>query len=134
MLQRWTDNAIAVVRMIIGAFMIYHGSEIFNPEIMQRYYQMLGDMKMSNAVFLSKFGKACELAAGILLTTGLFTRIGAIIMAGAMSFITFGIGDGRVYMEEQHPFMFVLFAFIFFFDGGKKWSLDSMLFRKKALQ
>lgn len=132
MLQNWTDNVIAIVRIIVGAFMIYHGSELFRPEIMERYYQMLGDMKMSNAVFLSKFGKACELAAGILLTTGLFTRLGAVIMAGAMSFITFGIGEGRVYMEEQHPFMFVLFALIFFFDGGKKWSLDSFIFRKKA--
>jgi putative oxidoreductase len=131
MLQNWTDNAIATVRIIVGAFMIYHGAEIFNPEIMQRYYQMLGDMKMSNAVFMSKFGKACELIAGILITLGLFTRIGALIMAGAMSFITFGIGDGRVYMEEQHPFMFVLFAFLFFFDGGKKWSLDSLIFSKK---
>ena len=132
MLQNWTDNVIAIVRIIVGAFMIYHGSELFRPEIMERYYQMLGDMKMSNAVFLSKFGKACELAAGILLTTGLFTRLGAVIMAGAMSFITFGIGEGRVYMEEQHPFMFVLFALIFFFDGGKKWSLDNFIFRKKA--
>lgn len=131
MLHKWTDNAIAIVRIIVGAFMIYHGSELFQPEIMQRYYQMLGDMKMNNAVFLSKLGKSFELIAGILLTTGLFTRIGALIMAGTMSFITFGIGEGRVYMEEQHPFMFILFAFIFFFDGGKKWSLDNLLFRKK---
>ena len=131
MLQNWTDNAIAIVRIIIGAFMVYHGAEIFNPEIMQRYYQMLGDMKMSNAVFMSKFGKACELVAGILIMLGLFTRIGALIMAGAMSFISFGIGEGRVYMEEQHPFMFVLFAFIFFFVGGKKWSLDNLIFRRR---
>lgn len=132
MLQNSTDNVIAIVRMIVGAFMIYHGSEVFNPEIMNRYYEMLGNMKMGDAVFLSKFGKTCELVAGILLTTGLGTRIGALIMAGAMSFITFGIGDGRVYMEEQHPFMFVLFALIFFFDGGKKWSLDNLIFRKKV--
>jgi putative oxidoreductase len=131
MLQNWTGNAIAIVRIIVGAFMVYHGAEIFNPEIMQRYYQMLADMKMSNAVFLSKLGKSCELVAGILLTTGTLTRIGALVMAGTMSFITFSLGEGRVYMEEQHPFMFVLFAFIFFFDGGKKWSLDSMLFRRK---
>lgn len=112
--------------------MIYHGSEIFNPEIMKRYYEMLGNMKIGDAVLLSKFGKTCELVAGILLLTGFATRIGALIMAGAMSFITFGIGDGRVYMEEQHPFMFVLFALIFFVDGGKKWSLDNLIFRKKA--
>ena len=32
MLQKWTDSAIAVVRIIIGVFMIYHGIEIFSEE------------------------------------------------------------------------------------------------------
>jgi putative oxidoreductase len=55
-----------------------------------------------------------------------------VIMAGTMTFITFIIGSGTFYYEDQHPFMFVLCAFIFFFDGGKKWSLDSLIFRKRA--
>lgn len=132
MLQKWTDNAIALVRIIVGGFMIYHGAEIFSQEKMDGYEKFLmNDIKMNNPVILSYLGKALELIAGILLVTGLFTRVGALLMAAAMSFITFRIGEGRVYMEEQHPFMFVLFAIIFFFDGGKKWSLDQLLFRKK---
>lgn len=131
MFQRWTDNAIATARIIVGAFMMYHGAEIFSQEKMDGYEKFLkNDIKMGNAVIMSYIGKGFELLAGTLLLTGLFTRAGALLMAGTMSFITFRIGDGRVYMEEQHPFMFVLFALIFFFDGGKKWSLDSMLFKK----
>jgi len=131
MFQRWTDNAIAVTRIIVGAFMIYHGAEIFSQEKMDGYEKFLtNDIKMGNAVMLSYMGKASELLAGTLLVTGLFTRAGAVLMAGTMSFITFFIGSGRVYMEEQHPFMFVLFALIFFFDGGKRWSLDNLLFKK----
>ena len=132
MLQNWTDNAIAFVRIIVGGFMIYHGAEIFSQEKMDGYEKFLtNDIKMGNAVFMSYLGKAIELIAGTLLVTGLFTRVGALLMAGAMSFITFRIGEGRIHMEEQHPFMFVLFAIIFFFDGGKKWSLDQLIFRKK---
>lgn len=132
MLQKWTDNAIALVRIIIGAFMLYHGAEIFSHEKMDGYEKFLkNDIKMNNPVFMSYLGKTLELIAGTMLVAGLFTRAGALLMAGAMSFITFRIGDGRIYMEEQHPFMFVLFAIIFFFDGGKKWSLDQLLFRKK---
>ena len=132
MLRNWTDNAIAIVRIIVGAFMIYHGAEVFNPELMNGYETRLTEMKMSNPAFQAYAGKIAELLAGILLTSGLFTRIGAVIMGGTMTFITFIIGSGKFYYEDQHPFMFVLCAFIFFFDGGKKWSLDSLIFRKRA--
>jgi putative oxidoreductase len=132
MLRNWTDNAIAIVRIIVGAFMIYHGAEVFNPELMKGYETRLTEMKMSNPALQAYTGKVAELVAGILLTSGLFTRIGAVIMAGTMTFITFIIGSGKFYYEDQHPFMFVLCAFIFFFDGGKKWSLDSLIFRKRA--
>ena len=131
MLQRWTDNAIAIVRIIIGGFMVYHGFEIFSQEKMQGYEKFLGDMKMSNALFMSYIGKGCELVAGLFLVSGFMTRAAALLMAITLGFITFVIGDGRVYMEEQHPFMFVLFAFIFFFDGGKKWSVDNLVRKRK---
>ena len=123
-----------VVRIITGAFMIYHGSEIFSLELMKGYETRLAEMKMSHAALQAYIGKLAELLSGIFLALGLFTRVGAVIMAGTMTFITFVIGSGKFYYEDQHPFMFVLLAFIFFFDGGKKWSLDNMLFRKKVLQ
>ena len=129
MLQKSTDTAIAIVRIVLGVFMIIHGIEVFSPEKMQRYF----DFFKSGGEFMAYGGKTLELVAGILLTLGLFTRVGALITAGAMTFITFGIGHGRFYMEDQHPFMFVLVAFILFFDGGKKWSLDNVLFRKKRI-
>jgi putative oxidoreductase len=131
MWQKWTGKAIAIVRIIIGAFMVYHGIEIFDSEKMAGYEKFLtNDIKMGNAVFMSFLGKSCELIAGFLLILGLFTRVAAVLMAITMSIITFRIGQGRVYMEEQHPFMFVLFALIFFVDGGSKWSLDNVFFRK----
>lgn len=135
MLQKSTDTAIAIVRIVVGIFMIIHGIEIFSEEKMKGYDDFFTkDLHMSNAVFISYAGKALEFLAGIFLTFGLFTRLGALIMFGAMSFITFGVGQGRFYMEDQHPFMFVLIAFILFFDGGKKWSLDNLIFKKRRVQ
>ena len=128
MLQKWTDNAIAIVRIIIGIFMIIHGIEIFSHEKMQTYLSW----KIRGPVILPYIGKAGELLAGIMLFLGLFTRLGALIMAATMTGITFIVGQGRFYMEDQHPFLFVLFAVIFFFDGGRKWSLDNLLFRKRT--
>lgn len=134
MLQKYTPIAIAIVRITVGIFMIIHGIEIFSAEKMKGYYDWFTkDFSMTNATFISYSGKAMELAAGIMITFGLFTRLGALIMAGAMSFITFGIGQGRFYMEDQHPFMFVLLAIIIFFDGGQKWSLDNLIFKRKKV-
>ncbi|MBL7698192.1 MAG: DoxX family protein [Chitinophagaceae bacterium] len=131
MLQRSTDTAIAIVRIIVGCFMIIHGKEIFDAEIMSRYPDMMPKINIGSPVVMSYFGKTAELLSGILLFLGLFTRAGAVLMAGTMAFITFMVGQGRFYMEDQHPFMFVLLAFIFFFDGGKKWSLDNLIFKKR---
>lgn len=129
MLQKSTDTAIAIVRIVVGIFMIIHGVEIFSPEKMKGYF----DFFKSSGEFMAYGGKTLELVAGILLTFGLFTRPGAVIMAGAMGFITFAVGSGRFYMEDQHPFMFVLIAFILFFDGGKKWSLDNIIFKRNRI-
>ena len=86
MLQKWTDNAIAVVRIIIGVFMIYHGIEIFSEEKMKGYEKFLGDdLKMSNAVLLSYIGKAMELVAGVCLTLGFLTRPASLLMAAALA-------------------------------------------------
>jgi putative oxidoreductase len=49
-----------------------------------------------------------------------------------MAYITFKIGHGKFWYEDQHPFMFVLFGLLFFFTGPGKWSLDHVLFKPKA--
>ncbi|WP_373549454.1 hypothetical protein [Haliscomenobacter sp.] len=69
--------------------------------------------------------------AGILLTLGLLTRVGALICIGTLAYITFFVGHGKFWYEDQHPFMFVLFGVLFFFMGPGKWSLDALLFPNK---
>ena len=76
-------------------------------------------------------GKTTELMAGIFLLFGLLTRVGAILLMGALSYITFFVGHGRFWYEDQHPFMFVLFGLLFLFTGPGAWSIDALLFKKK---
>ena len=127
---RWKDNGLAIVRMIVGSFMIYHGFEVFDHVKMDNYIKWFTDIKMDYKEFVAYSGKSLELIAGILLFFGCLTRIGALIMGFAMLFITFRIGEGRVYMEEQHPFLFVVFAFLFFICGPGNWSVDKIISRK----
>lgn len=123
-------QGIALVRIIVGALVVYHGQEVFNPELMNGY--MTWDtFDKSNARLLVYLGKSSELIAGIFLLLGLFTRIGALITIGTLSYITFFIGHGRFWYEDQHPFMFVLFGLLFLFTGPGAWSIDALIFKKR---
>ncbi len=118
------------MRIIVGALLIYHGIEVFSPEIMKGYLDW--DMfKGSSGKLKVYVGKSSEFIAGILLFLGLLTRPCAILIIGTFSYITFFVGQGRFWYQEQHPFMFVLFGLLFLFTGPGAWSVDEILFKKK---
>jgi putative oxidoreductase len=123
------DSALGVLRIIIGLMMVYHGQEVFNRELMEGYAKW-DIFKDKAAVFMVYAGKSSEFVAGLLLTFGLWTRVAAMILSGTMLYITFFVGHGRFWYEDQHPFMFVLFGVLFFFLGPGRWSLDAYLQKK----
>jgi putative oxidoreductase len=61
---------------------------------------------------------------------GFLTRAGALIAMGTLSYVTFFVGHGRFWYEDQHPFMFVLFGLMFIFTGPGAWSVDALIFKK----
>ena len=124
------EKGIAIVRIIIGALLIYHGQEVFNPEIMNGYLQW-DTFKNPGSKFMVYAGKSSELISGLLLFFGLLTRVGAVIAMGTLSYVTFFVGHGKFWYEDQHPFMFVLFGLTFLFTGPGAWSLDGLLFGKE---
>ena len=120
----WGNHGLGVVRIIVGLLMVYHGHEVFRPDIMKSYLEW--DMfKGTGGTFKIYAGKGAELIAGISLTLGFYTRIGAMLLTGALGFITFFVGNGRFWYEDQHPFMFVLFGILFFTMGPGSFSLDA---------
>jgi putative oxidoreductase len=122
------DTGIGIARIFVGAFMIYHGWEVFDRNKMNEYTKWMVDMKLYAPSFFAYLGKTIELVTGVFLVLGLFTRIVVIPLGLTMVFICFAIGKGRIFMEEQHPFLFVLFSLLFFFTGAGRWSIDNLLF------
>ena len=126
----WQTGGLTLVRWAVGAFLIYHGCEIFNEAIINKYLQW-EQFKTSNGKFLVYCGKSAELISGILFVLGLFTRIACLLIIGVMCYITFFLGKGIIWYDDQHPFLFVLLALVFFFTGPGNFSLDKMIFNKK---
>lgn len=127
----WPDSGLAFIRIIVGSFMIYHGWEVFNAEKMKPYFDWDAFKGFSSPVFIVYFGKTAELVAGIFLTIGLFTRLASLVLIFTMLYVSFFVGHGKVWYEDQHPFMFVLLGLLFFFMGPGKLSVDQLLFKNK---
>ena len=122
----WQSNGLFLIRIIFSVFLLIHGMEVFDSEKMKGYTSW--DTFKASTV-MPYVGKVAEFIAGILLLFGFFTRLACLIIIGTFSYITFFVGKGKFWMDDQHPFLFVLLALVFFFTGAGKFSLDYRLFK-----
>ena len=129
----WRDRGLAIVRIITGFFLAFHGWELFSAEKMQGYMDWAMFKNSSMGSVMAYGGKLAELIAGILLFIGLFTRFAALLTILTMGYIAFFIGNGKVWYEDQHPFMYVLLGMVFLFCGPGGWSLDRIISNKKTV-
>jgi putative oxidoreductase len=126
----WQQTGLVFVRIITGLLMAYHGWEIFDSAKMADYAKWEVIQTLPAPQVMVYVGKVLELITGVCFVLGIFTRISALLMALNMLFICFKVGNGRFYYEDQHPFLFVLLALVFFFTGPVKWSLDQLWTKK----
>ena len=123
----WQDNGLFLIRLMLAIFLIIHGLEVFDPEKMKNYS---GWETFKSSSAMPYIGKIAEFVAGILLLLGLFTRLACILVIGTFGYITFFVGKGKFWMDDQHPFLFVLLALVFIFTGPGNFSLDKIIFKK----
>ncbi len=122
------QTGLAVIRIITGFLMLYHGLEIFDSVKMNEYLKWDVIQKLPTPHMMIYLGKTIELVGGAFFIIGLFTRLMALLMTLNMFFICFFIGNGKFYYEDQHPFIFGLLTLVYFFTGGVRWYLDIHLF------
>src|ERR1700733_6004148 len=115
------NRAIACIRIIVGVSMIYHGRESFEPAKIAEYAGWDVFKHLAAPSFPVYLGKISELVAGSLLLLGLLTPLASLLLCGTMLYISFFIGHGKIWYEDQYPFLFALLALVFFFIGPGAW-------------
>lgn len=116
------EKGLAVVRIIAGVLMAYHGLEVFDRSLMAEYAGWDVIKKLPAPEGMAYLGKGLELVTGLLLALGLFTRLSGLLIMVNMLFICFFIGNGKFWYGDQHPFLFALIGFLFFMTGPGAWS------------
>lgn len=127
------EGGIAIVRVITGLLLVYHGWEVFDATKMNEYAGWDSLKNTPAPLLMTYLGKGGELLVGMMLVLGLLTRLASLLLTGIMAYIIFFIGHGKIWYEDQHPFLFVLLAVVFFVSGSGRWSVDAQLgFGKKT--
>lgn len=115
---------IDFVRIFCGGIIFYFGLEIRNPEAMAGYTEWLTDVGMRYPAFMAQLGKFTELAGGLLLTIGLFTRLASLLLILPMAVVTFIMLKGD--LSNSAFFLFLHFV-TFLILGSGRLSLDHLI-------
>ena len=127
----WQNNGLAILRIITGAFMAYHGSEMFDRKAMLPYLEWDVIKSLPVPETMLYFGKGLEFVSGIVLYSvclqGLLLCLWQLICCSfALKLVMENFG-----MKISILSFFALLALVFFFTGPVKWSLDKIWFSRK---
>lgn len=131
LIDNCTPGALSLLRVIAGYLYLQHGTaKLLHVPHLQMFDQL-------RPLSLDGFAGMLEIAGGLLVLLGLFTRPSAFILSGEMAVAYFAVHDrqGNFFTpvlnggEEA-----VLYCFIFLFfaaAGGGPWSVDALLAHKR---
>jgi putative oxidoreductase len=124
-LEKYDGQFYFVFRVLVGLLFAQHG--------LQKLFGLLGGNQAA-AFSLMWFAGVIELFGGVLIAVGLLTRIVALIGGVEMlvAFFKAHAPQGLIpIMNKGEPALLFFAAFLVIIaQGAKKWSLDSLVFKK----
>jgi len=116
--------ALSVLRAVAGALLLYHGFELFDRSIIDKYLSWEKIQRLPMPEIMVYAGKAMELLGGLMLVLGWKTRIAAAGVCVVMLFIAFYLGRGIIWYDDQHPFLLALICGYLVITGSGSIAID----------
>ena len=107
---------------------MFHGWQLFETHDMNVFADLLFNMAIPFPEAMAYTGKLVELTAGFFLILGLFTRLMTALLFITFLLIAFGLGEGKIFTDNQLPFLYAMISLTFFFTGAGRLSVDFILF------
>ncbi len=127
MLGRVAPYVLSVLRIMAALLFLQHG--------LSKFFGFPQPTPLPHPFELAWFAAIIEVAGGILVTLGLFTRAAALIMSGEMAVAYFLVhAPHGFYPILNHGEPAILFCFVFLylvFAGAGPWSLDALIWRRR---
>jgi putative oxidoreductase len=123
---KWQPQVLSILRIVTGLLFLEHGTG--------KYLDFPHLPQVPPTWSMAGVSGMLELAGGILMVIGLFSRPVAFLLSGNMAIAYFYAHQPRAFfpmLNAGEPA--ILFSFIFlylFFAGPGPWSLDAMMKRK----
>jgi len=124
--NRYADPVYSILRIVVGLLFACHGAT-----------KVLGFPASQYGPATSSLGLVSgwiELICGLMVTLGLFTRLGAFLASGEMAVAYFMFSAGRGFFPIANggeAAVFYCFGFFYIiFRGSGPWSIDCLLKRK----
>jgi putative oxidoreductase len=127
---RFASCGITVLRIVVGIVFILHGYQklfVYHPSGVASSFSKMGLPAPTVSAWAASLG---EFGGGLLLALGLFTRVGAILIAAVMA-VAFATvhGSKGFFLPGGYEYVLVLFAaaIALLFTGGGCFSVDGMI-------
>jgi putative oxidoreductase len=122
----YADLSLLMLRLAAGGFMAFsHGWPKFNRA-------MEGDMGFADPIGVGETPSLiltifAEMACGVLVAAGLFTRLALIPLIVTMAVAVFIIHADDPFGDKEHALLFLVPYVALLFTGPGKWSLDALV-------
>lgn len=127
-LNRYTDYAYALLRIVSGFLFIFHGS--------QKLFGFPGGVPEGIPEFIIYIAGPIELVGGILIMIGLFTRQAAFLCSGLMAAAYFmAHATSALFPILNRGELAIMFCFVYLYIacvGSGIWSIDRMLAERSS--
>ena len=125
------QEGLALIRLIVGFFLIYHGWEVFSSAKMETNTcnGICSRSRTENCWFT--WAKVQNLLRRYYYVFGLFTRLGCLIIIGSLGYIAFVVGQWKSMdgMINTLSYSYCLHWYSFLPDRGRM-SLDRLIFNR----